>query len=228
MVECGNTNVVSDTELVCTMNLQTSLTSAGTNALPTRTITADTHTDLTLANISPPLSPADQGEHISGTGIAAGTTITTVGPGGTSATLSTQTGGTATGVTVSVGIGTITGTVTPPNNNGPNGPPVITGISPPLNPQLDQGRVVTGTGIPPGTTIMNISQDGMTANLSAPPTSAATGSPGAIQISDPVPVPVGTYTMTVVSNGTVAAWPSDPGYTQSVISGSSTFTVSDF
>jgi hypothetical protein len=49
-----------------------------------------------------------------------------------------------------------------------------------------------------------------------------------ITISDAVPVPVGTYTMTVVSNGSVNAWPADSGYTQSVISGASTFTVSDF
>jgi len=182
LVECGNTMLVSDSELVCTMNLQASLTGAGASALPTRTVTADTHSDLTLANISPALSGSDQGERISGPGIAAGTTITQVGAGGTTATLSVPTGATNTGV----------------------------------------------TGIAPGTTIVNIGPDGTTANLSTQPTSAATGTSGTIMVSDPVPVPVGTYTVTVVSNGTVNAWPADANYTQSVLCSGSTFTVSDF
>ena len=224
LVECANPMLISDTELVCMMNLQASLTSTGTTALPTRTITADTHTDTSLANISPALSPSDQGERISGTGIAPGTTIAAVGAGGTSATLSTPTLATATGVTgIAVGIGTATATVTAPSPNSNPGPP-MTAISPPLT-QADVGRTVTGTGIPPGTTIINVSQDGTTASLSTQPMSTATGT---ITISDPVPVPVGAYFVTVVSNGTVGAWPADPNYTQSVISGGATFTVSDF
>ena len=147
-----------------------------------------------------------------------------MGAGGTSATLSTPTLATATGVTgIAVGIGTATATVTAPSPNSNPGPP-MTAISPPLT-QNDNGKAVTGTGIAPGTTIINVSQDGTTASLSTQPMSTATGT---ITISDPVPVPVGAYFVTVVSNGTVGAWPADPNYTQSVISGGATFTVSDF
>jgi len=228
LVECGNVNVVSDTELVCSMNLQASLTAAGTNAMPTRTITANTATDFGLANINPPLSPSDQGTRVSGSGIAAGTTIATVGSGGTTATLSVVTNATAQGVTLAMGIGNVAAIVTPPPNQPtPQPVPPLTAINPPLS-QADNGRVVTGTGIPPGTTIMGISQDGTSANLSTQPTSSATGQSGTITISDPVPVPVGTYTLTVVSNGTVNAFPADTSYTQSVICSGATFTVADF
>lgn len=227
LVECANPTVVSDTELICTMNLQASLTSAGSNALPSRTITADTASNMTLANITPALSASDQGERISGNGIAPGTTITAVGPGGTSATLSTATQATAQSVSgIAVGVGSLTATVSAPTNS-PSQPPHLTGISPALA-QTDVGKVVTATGVPPGTTIMGVGPDGTTAFLSAPNTSAATGSTGSIVLSNAVPVPVGTYTLTVVNNGTPNAWPSDPNYTQSVVSSGSTFTVSDF
>jgi hypothetical protein len=227
VAECTFPTVVSDTELICTLNLQASLSAAGTTALPSRTITADTASNATLANIAPPLSAADQGMRISGSGIAPGTTITGVGNGGTSATLSNATQATAQGVTgIALGIGSQTATVSGATN-GPNQPPHLTGISPALT-QADIGKAVTGTGIAPGTTIMGIGADGTTAYLSAPNTSAATGTPGTVMISEPMPVPVGTYTLTVVSNGTLNAWPSDPNYTQSVVSSGSTFTVSDF
>jgi hypothetical protein len=208
------------------MNLQASLTSGGTTALPTRTISADTHSDLTLADISPPLSASDQGERISGTGIAPGTTIAQVGSGGTSATLSVATNATNNDVGITVGVGTVAGTVNAPVM-GPNQNPPITAISPPLT-QADFGHVVLGTGIAPGTTIMGITNDGTGAYLSSGPTSAATGSSSTITIADAVPVPMGTYTVTVVSNGTLAAWPADTSYTQSVLSSGATFTVSDF
>jgi hypothetical protein len=225
--ECANAIVVSDTELVCTMNLQASLTSTGTAAVPTRTITADTHTDTTLANINPPLSPSDQGERISGTGIAPGSVITDVGVHGTSATLSLATLATTTAVSaIAIGIGSESATVTAPTNS-PNQTPSLSAISPPLT-QSDLGKTVAGPGIPPGATIVNLNQDGTTAFLSTAPSSAAGGANSAITISDPVPVPIGSYTLTVVSNGAMAAWPADTSYAQSAVSGSSTFTVSDF
>jgi hypothetical protein len=225
--ECANATVVSDTELVCTMNLQASLTGSGTTAVPTRTVTADTKSDNTLTSISPPLPSSDQGERISGAGIAPGTTITTVGANGASATLSLATQATTNGVAgIAVGTGTESATVTAPVS-GPNQTPALSAINPPLT-QADIGKTVAGTGIPPGVTIVNLNQDGTTAYLSAAPTSAATGTSSTITVSDPVPVPVGSYTLTVVSNGSLAAWPADPSYTQSAVSGASTFTVSDF
>jgi hypothetical protein len=228
LVECGNVNVVSDNELVCSMNLQASLTAGGTSAMPTRTISANTVTDFSLTNINPPLSPSDQGMRLSGSGIAPGTTIATVGANGTTATVSIATNATAQGVTLAMGIGNVVAIITPPPNQPtPQPVPPLTAINPPLS-QADNGRVVTGTGIPPGTTIMGINQDGTSANLSSQPTSSATGQSGTITISDPVPVPVGTYTLTVVSNGNVNAFPADQSYTQSVICSGATFTIADF
>jgi hypothetical protein len=231
LVECANATIVSDTELICTMNLQASLNNAGATALPNRpATTAETHQDNTLTSIAPPLSDSDKGLRISGTGIQPGTVITAVTNNGTSATLSIATQGTPTaGVSVVVGAGTQTAVVNgPPSSPSSNPVAPLTTLSPPLT-NTDIGRVVTGTNIPPGTVIVGLNNDGSSAYLSAPPTSVGAGqSSSTITISEPVPVPLGTYTLTVVSNGTVGAWPADAGYTQSVISGASTFTVSDF
>ncbi|OLE29391.1 MAG: hypothetical protein AUG44_04375 [Actinobacteria bacterium 13_1_20CM_3_71_11] len=239
LLECGSVMIVSDTELVCWMYLQASLAESGQSALPTRTFSADTHGDKSLTGITPALSPSDVGERISGTGIAPGTTIASVAANGQSAMLSTTQVGSATVTGIAVGIGTTSATIvapTPPSPGAPPGPPpnALSGINPPLiapspNDQgrNDMGKVVTGPGIPPGAVITNISADGTTANLSTQVTTSS--SPATtISLSDPVPVPIGTYTVTVVSNGTMNAFPTDASYTQSVVSSGSTFTVSDY
>jgi hypothetical protein len=231
VTECGNVMMVSDTELVCTMNLQASLNGAGATALPNRAATtAETHQDNTLTSISPPLLDSDRGLRISGTGIQPGTIITSVSNGGASATLSIATQGAgATGVSVVAGVGTQSAVLNGPPN-GPSANPVaqLTSINPPLT-NADMGRVVTGPNIPPGTVIQGVSADGASAYLSSQPMVIGAGqSSSTISISEPVAVPVGTYTLTVVSNGAVGNWASDSGYSQSVISGASTFTVSDF
>jgi hypothetical protein len=231
LADCTNVMMVSDTELVCTVNLQASLNAAGATAMPNRpATTAETHQDNTLTGIAPPLSDSDKGARISGTGIQSGTVITSISNGGASATLSIPTQGTgAAGVAVVVGVGTQVAMVNGPSNTPVANPPApLTAINPPLT-NADMGRAVTGPGIPPGTVIMGMSSDGTSAFLSTQPMSTGAGQGNStLTISDAVPVPVGTYTMTVVSNGAVGAWPADTGYTQSVISGASTFTVSDF
>src|SRR2546430_2096383 len=91
----------------------------------------------------------------------------------------------------------------------------------------DMATVVAGPGIRPGAVITNTSADGTTASLSTQ-VSASSSPATTISLSDPVPVPIGTYTVTVVSNGPMNAFPTDTNYTQSVVSSGSTFTVSDY
>jgi hypothetical protein len=218
-VECGNVLVVSDTELVCTMNLAVSLDTnvSGTTAMTLHTVTGTTTaTSTTLTVTVGALTAADVGQRVSGPGIVDGTTITS--QTGTAAVLSLATGTTGVGTgTVTIGAGTAAATVT-------SGSTALTAVSPALT-AADVGRAITGTGIAAGATI--VSQTGTAAVLSAPGTSAATGSSSTVTIGTVAPVPVGTYTVTVVNSG-AGNLQADPNFTQSIISSGSTFTVSDY
>jgi hypothetical protein len=232
LTDCSGATVVSDTELVCTLSLQETLSSSGANAgtsvVSTRTINATTATDLNLTSISPALSQADRGERISGTNIAAGSTIATVATAGTSATVSLPTSNSGAVTGLIVGLGNLAATVTAPNPNNPNPGAPVTAISPALS-QADVGKVITGTGIAPGTTIVGLGDvNGTSAYLSAPTLPSATGSSGTIMVGDAFPVTGGPYTLTIVSNGAPGAPGSDSTYSQSVMSSGATFTVADF
>jgi hypothetical protein len=85
----------------------------------------------------------------------------------------------------------------------------------------DVGRSVVGPGIPPGTTIQSVT-DQDTAILTAAATTNTTG----VRITiGAQPIPVGTYTLTVVNNGAIG---SVPTLSKTVISSRSTFTVADY
>ena len=162
------------------------------------------------------LTAADVGQRAMGDGLVNGTTI--FSQAGATAVLSLATGGSGTGAgTITIGAGTVAATATSGSAN-------LTAISPSLSAS-DVGKVVTGTGIPAGTTIL--SQTGTAAVLSVPATSAATGSSGTFTIGNAVPVPIGTYTVTVVSNG-AGDEQNDTNFTKSIISSGSTFTVADY
>lgn len=93
----------------------------------------------------------------------------------------------------------------------------------------DVGKVVTGTGIQAGTTITSVT-DAKTAVLSAIPSTASSAGAGSATIAytaPPGPIPNGTYTVTVVNNGSVDAQKTD-AYTTSIITSGSTFTVADY
>ena len=217
--ECGSVLVVSDTELVCTMNLAASLdlTTSGTTAMNTHDVSATTsNTSTAVTGILPVLTAADVGQRAMGDGLVNGTTI--FSQAGATAVLSLATGGSGTGAgTITIGAGTVAATATSGSAN-------LTAISPSLSAS-DVGKVVTGTGIPAGTTIL--SQTGTAAVLSVAATSAATGSSGTFTIGNAVPVPIGTYTVTVVSNG-AGDEQNDTNFTKSIISSGSTFTVADY
>ena len=221
VAECANVLVVSDTEMVCSMNLVDSLdlTHSGAVLTTSHAVTGDTvATSATVSNISPVLTAADVGQRVSGTNIAAGTTITAISNGGATATLSANASATGTTTAITVGAATFTATATSAST-------ALTAVSPALT-AADVGKVVTGTGIAANTTI--VSQTGTAAVLSLPATGAATGAPGTVTITDSVPVPVGTYTVTIVSNGAGDEETNDPAFQKSIISSGSTYTVADY
>jgi hypothetical protein len=151
-------------------------------------------------------------------GVPAGTTIVAVAPSGTSATLSAPatTGSTTTvnGVTVADGATTINSTsLTAADNGGIIGP--------------------NSLGIPVGATISAVNAAAGTATISA---AAVGGGSGSLTTGHPVGgslyagagVPDGAYNVVVVSNGAPDAVLTDPGYRQTDVTSSSTFTVASF
>jgi hypothetical protein len=87
----------------------------------------------------------------------------------------------------------------------------------------DVGRSISGAGLPNGTRILSVNAGVPTLSNAA---TASAPSP-TLTLHSGVPIPNGTYTVTVVSNGTVGAQLLS-GYTQSIISSGSTFTVADY
>jgi hypothetical protein len=90
----------------------------------------------------------------------------------------------------------------------------------------DVNKMVSGTGIAPGTYIVSASAGVATMSKPVTQTFATTGS---FTVYTATPVPNGTYTVTIVSNG----YPGAPlsttiPYTQSIVSSGSTFTVADY
>lgn len=236
VAECGNVQVVTDTELFCTLQLNQRRNAAGTFVLPAArgAVSAAVIDDIVTTAGSPIITSAaeaqftqaDVGTPIVGvagnTVIPAGTTIVSVSSP-TTAIMSAN--ALLTGTTTSVDIGGplrsgIGGTLA----NG-NQITLTTGFT-----QADVGRVITGAGIPTGSTITAVNNAGTVVTLSQAYTTpgAISGSNGAV--SAPSPVPNGAYTMTVVSTGALnaATNPAVTDYSQSVISSGSTFTVAPF
>jgi hypothetical protein len=221
--ECVDVIVVADTEVVCGL-----YASGDQPTQASRTITGCTAVALSATSITAPtgsstcsFSPSDVGMTITAdvAGVPTNTVITAV-TGTTSATISkaittaivattpvfTISGARAvTAATVSTSSNTVSSTST-------TGPFVST----------DVGRRVTGTGIPANTFITAVASG--VATLSNTPTTAGTN----VVLTLTTPIPVGTYTVTVVSNGAANASTTDATYSQSIISSGSTFTVADF
>ena len=136
------------TTLVSSANGTTVASSTtGTTAVSSTTVTGINTTALVV------------GERVTGTGIAAGTTIVAIPTPGTSGKITLSTAATAAGTGVSLSFGSTS----------------VTGIN---TTGLVVGEYVTGTGITAGTTITAIPTPGTsgTVTLSAPATAAGTGS----------------------------------------------------
>ncbi|WP_189170358.1 IPT/TIG domain-containing protein [Pilimelia anulata] len=226
LTECTNVLIVSDNEVICTMNPQVSLTAAGAYAsIAARTVAdgATTNASTTLTSATANFTSADVGMSLavaSNTQVPAGTTITAVNSA-TSVTLSAAATATATGVSTTIGPRQA------PSVTTVNGNTAITSAGSQFT-AADVGRLITGTGIPAGTTIA-----AYTSATAVTLSQAATaGGTVTLTVANPVAVPIGAYTLTVVSNGAVDVQAGganeDTAYTQSIISSGATFTVADY
>jgi trimeric autotransporter adhesin len=230
VAECTAVLVISDTQLVCSLQLNRRLTAAASPALydaaaynhtPATTIeTTNGSRYITAATGS--FNMNDVGQPIAHANIPANSTITAViSPtlALISAAATVSTSGTPVTPTFGGALRT-TGTLT-----ASSGATALTGTAGEFT-SADIGRTIgTLTGVAAGTTITGISATGDRATLSA----ATTGSVnGAAPLHAPSAVPNGPYTLTFVSNGDVGASLTDNDYNQSVVSSSSTFTVAPF
>ena len=164
-------------------------------------------------------------ETVPGTSIPVGTTITSVlSP--SRALISANATATATNLDATIGnlaVRTVTTTATTAAGNS-----TITAAAGTFS-SADIGRVLSGvTGVTDGTTIVGVAAGGGSATLSAPATGSGVANAASVALYASAPVPNGAYNLTYVSNGDLDAPTTDPDFTQSAVSSSSTFTVAPF
>jgi hypothetical protein len=222
VAECANVLVISDTELLCTLDTSNSYTSVQA-AADARTaadaVTAASSTALTSA-LNAAFVAGDVGATVTGVGIPAGTIISSI-TSGTAAVMSAQGTGVSSPVGVQIGVGPVTRAAS--DGITAAGSKALTSLATALFTQADVGAAVYGAGIPAGTTITAV-----TAAVSPATTSSAVLSQNATAVSATgvwigVPVANGTYTVTTVAHGTIAS-----AAAPSIISSTSTFTVSAY
>jgi hypothetical protein len=220
--ECTGVLVLSDTELLCTLDLAHRLTSGAWTVATARTVTdaVTVNGSTTITSGSANFGPADVNLIVSGSGITAGTTIASV-TDDADAELSGPATVDATSVSLAIGPRTFSDARIDAG---------VTTLSSPSGAFTadDVGRLVTGTGIPADTTVASVT-DGSTVELSRPATLTRTGT---ATLGIPAQVADGAYSVTVVSDGGVDVQPgganADPHYVQSVVSSGSAFTVAAF
>lgn len=211
--ECTDVLVISDTELIC--SLDTSNTDlGGVPAAATTTTVSTTSGSATLTKTGgTAFSSADIGKVVTGAGIPADTYITDY-TSATVVTMSANATATAAGVTATLGeapnVEVSTGTTASNTALTAWGGTAFTSAS--------VGAHVYGAGIPVGTTIVAVGS-GTAATLSQ----AATATGAGVNIAVGVAIPNGTYTVTIVGDGSVGGAGSP-----SIISSGSTFTVAPF
>lgn len=227
MSECNDVLPINDNELICTLRLDQRLSAAGT--ITPEIAVGRSVTDIDTTNNSRLISSAtaaftgdDIGKSLTQTnGTAAipdDTTIVDV-LSATQAIISKQATATvATSVTARIGAAAVRTVASVAINNATS----LTASASSFT-SADIGRVVTGTGIPTGATITAVDGTGGIATISA----ATTGGSQTVTVSlyNALPVPAGAYTLTFVTNGTMGVDTTAATYSQSTVSGSSSFTV---
>jgi hypothetical protein len=235
---CTNVLVVTDTELICTMQLNRRLLEDGTTLLDGATysnaitdiVTVDTSRVITSP--SGQFSAADVGRPIIQTGAAAipgtagaGTTYISAVNSPSQAVMSQAAIDDATGVSATIGgvpvRAAFSGTTTVSGNT-------VTAASGSFSTS-DVGRAISGvsaTTIAAGTTITAVNAAGTIATLSQP---VGAGGTGNVSVFVGSGVPDGAYNLTIVSHGALSGAADNPStYTQTAISSGSTFTVAPF
>ncbi len=228
--ECLNPLIVADNELVCQMNVATSLTNANTPAFNTNHIVyiaSDSGPSATVTAVNGTyFSSSDVGMAIDDYG--AGTDLPTT-------TVASVIDSTHAVLTAAPSTADLTGAPAAITGNHTNTADTTDGSVTGSNTihgqanftAIDIGRIVTGTNIPPGTILTAISTaDPKVATISQPATANTTS--GSFTLTTTNPVADGTYTITVVSNGARGANTTDTNFSQTVISSFSTFTVADY
>ena len=226
LAECTNVLVVTDTEVLCSLNVSMTLDSSGVAAITRTAAISTTSGSPTIHSLYGTFTQADVGAAItvpSNTEIAALTTILSV-TNATTAVLSANASASSANVT-----GTISYVQLAPTSGSiatASGSPTLTGASGDFT-SAEIGQVVTGTGIPANTYITAVPAGGATATMSA--NALSTNATDAdVKVTAPVPLTNGAYQLTVVSNGVVGANISDTAYTQTNVSSGSTFTVAPY
>jgi hypothetical protein len=226
VAECTDVILISDTELICSLQLAKSLDSAGLSAVAAHANTTRTITDGVLLNASTSnltsataaFATTDVGAAVTGSGVTnafisayVSPTTVTLATIGTAAAYSPTA---ATGQTLVIGGPRTIATGTASTS----GTTALASTA--LFVSADAGRTITGTGIAPNTTIATVTNTGAVV-LSQATTATIAG--GTLTIGQPLPVPNDTYTVTVVDDGVRAATVS-----QSIVSSGATFTVSPY
>ncbi|GGM16822.1 IPT/TIG domain-containing protein [Dactylosporangium sucinum] len=231
VAECVDVLVISDTNLIC------SLYTAGNGPMATNAgrvmtgCTAVTTTATTVAvGAGCSFNPSDVGLTITGAGIPAATTVSAVSATG-AATINKAITANITAVTPLV-LSAATTKVIPDavSTFSVNAKKITTTAA--TFAATDLGKPIYGPNIPAGSVITEVTDSKnilisgtMIANVAASATAPVFMVPGG-------PVPNGTYTLTVVSNGIINAATVTPAvtppYVQSIISSGSTFTVADY
>jgi len=227
--ECVDVLVISDTELVCGLYL------AGNNAnAVTRTFAGCAAAAIAATTIGIPANTAcvftvnDIGMTItsnSAGSIVGNTVITAVTPpNGSTAGTVTLSKALAAAIAVTTPTFTVSSArVVEANGIQTTNTIAATAATGPFA-ATDVGKRIAGANIPANTTITGVTNG--VATLSATPTGATVG---ATNVTLTTPVPVGTYTLTVVNNGALnASVEQSSTYIQSIISSGSTFTVAEY
>jgi hypothetical protein len=228
IAECGNPLVLSDTEVICTLDLTKRMKSDGTDYIAAAAPSTITGTIGTTAGSR---VLVDSGAGF--TDDLVGTTVTSANvPVGTTVlryidanTVLISGNATGTGTTGNATFSSpLIRTITTSTSNASTALVVAAGT--PLL-KADEGRIlVSPTGLVGGQKLLtytNATTGVLNANASAASTTEAT------QVLSPtLPVPEGAYNLIYVSNTAVGANGSDVTYIQSMISSGSTFTVSSF
>ncbi|MEV0900312.1 IPT/TIG domain-containing protein [Actinoplanes sp. NPDC049802] len=224
--ECGEVMVVSDTELVCRVNLTQTLTAADT--YKPASVFSQPGTDITVANNSYRLVSAtggftkgDIGKAVTnltapGTTIPAGTTVVDVLDGNTIVMSKAATAAATGGSTYTVGPVAMSATASVNS--------ALTGTF----TQADVGKAVTavagGSASVSGTPVItSVNSLGTTATLTGG-TIGTHGDLTGVTLTPPASVPNGVYNIVVVSDSSINA--SSPRV--SVASSGSTFTVANY
>jgi hypothetical protein len=230
VAECVGVLVISDTELICKLQLTERLGADGEPIGAGRTVTdgVTTLADTTFASATAHFTTADIGMTLTqtagggGNEIPANTSIVSVTSPTEVELSNAATNANGSNLTVKIGgtprlvdaIATTFGSTTVTSAAG-------------KFLSTDVGRPITGNGVSlnPPTIITAVTANGNGATLSR--TASSTGT-GPLAVSPAAQVPDGVYTMTVVSNGALNAAATDTEYTQSIGTRRSTFTVADY